>query len=71
MAARGEDIVPVIGARRIEQVTTMLDGVTLSADEVAQLGALIPRDAVAGDRYPAAAMADLERAVRGLSPPRE
>ncbi|MDT7742893.1 MAG: hypothetical protein QOE59_1971, partial [Actinomycetota bacterium] len=43
-----------------EQVTTMLDGVTLSADEVAQLETLIPRDAVAGDRYPAAAMADLD-----------
>ena len=60
VAARGEDIVPVIGARRTEQVTTMLDAVTLSADEVAQLETLIPRDAVAGDRYPAAAMADLD-----------
>jgi aryl-alcohol dehydrogenase-like predicted oxidoreductase len=60
VAARGDDIVPVIGARRTEQVTTMLDGVTLSGDEVAQLEALIPRDAAAGDRYPAAAMADLD-----------
>jgi len=60
VAARGEDIVPVIGARRTEQVTTMLDGVTLTGDEVAQLETLIPRDAVAGDRYPAAAMADLD-----------
>ncbi len=60
VAARGEDVVPVIGARRTDQVTTMLDGVTLSSDEVAQLETLIPRDAVAGDRYPAAAMADLD-----------
>jgi aryl-alcohol dehydrogenase-like predicted oxidoreductase len=60
VAAQGEDVVPVIGARRTEQVTTMLDGVTLSPDEVAQLGTLIPRDAAAGDRYPAAAMADLD-----------
>jgi aryl-alcohol dehydrogenase-like predicted oxidoreductase len=60
VTARGEDIVPVIGARRTEQVTTMLDGVPLSADEVAQLETLIPRDAVAGDRYPPAAMADLD-----------
>jgi len=60
VAARGEDIVPVIGARRTEQVTTMLDGVTLTGDEVAHLETLIPRDAVAGDRYPAAAMADLD-----------
>jgi aryl-alcohol dehydrogenase-like predicted oxidoreductase len=60
VAAQGEDVVPVIGARRTDQVTTMLDGVTLSPDEVAQLETLIPRDAVAGDRYPAAAMADLD-----------
>jgi aryl-alcohol dehydrogenase-like predicted oxidoreductase len=60
VAARGDDIVPVVGARRVDQVTTMLDGVTLSADEVAELAALVPRGAVAGERYPAAAMADLD-----------
>ena len=38
----------------------MLDGVTLSPDEVDRLATLIPRDAAAGDRYPAAAMADLD-----------
>ncbi len=60
VSARGEDIVPVLGARRVEQVTTMLERVTLSAEEVDELTALVPRGAVAGDRYPAAAMADLD-----------
>lgn len=60
VAANGEDIVPVIGARRVEQVTAMLEQVTLSAEEAAELAALIPRGAVAGERYPAAAMADLD-----------
>lgn len=61
VAARGDDIVPVVGARRPEQVTTMLAGLTLSDDDVTRLAALIPRDAAAGERYPAAAMADLDR----------
>lgn len=60
VAAQGEDIVPVVGARRVEQVTTMFEPVTLSAEEAAALAALIPRGAVAGDRYPALAMADLD-----------
>ena len=52
--------IPVVGARRVEQVTTMLERVTLSADEAAELAALVPRGAVAGERYPPAAMADLD-----------
>ena len=50
----------MVGARRVEQVTTMLERVTLSAEEVTELAALIPRGAVAGDRYPAVGMADLD-----------
>jgi hypothetical protein len=38
----------------------MLERVTLSAQDVTELAALVPRGAVAGDRYPAAAMADLD-----------
>ena len=60
VAAQGDDIVPVVGARRLAQVTTMLEPVTLSAEEATELAALIPRGAVAGDRYPAFAMADLD-----------
>jgi aryl-alcohol dehydrogenase-like predicted oxidoreductase len=69
VAARGDDLVPVVGARRIEQVTTMIDSnsVRLDGDELATLDALIPRDAVRGERYPARFMADLdsERSVAG------
>jgi aryl-alcohol dehydrogenase-like predicted oxidoreductase len=60
VSAAGEDVVPVLGARRVEQVRSMLDPVRLTPDEAAELAALVPRDAVAGDRYPAAAMADLD-----------
>ena len=59
-SATGGDIVPVVGARRVEQVTSMLERVTLSAEEATELAALVPRGAVAGERYPAAAMADLD-----------
>jgi aryl-alcohol dehydrogenase-like predicted oxidoreductase len=59
-SASGDDIVPVVGARRVEQVTTMLERVTLSAEEVTELAALVPRGAVAGERYPPAGMADLD-----------
>ncbi|PZG23134.1 aldo/keto reductase [Nonomuraea aridisoli] len=62
VAAQGEDIVPVVGARRLAQVATMIDSgrVTLSAEELAQLEALIPRGAARGDRYPSQAMAQLD-----------
>jgi hypothetical protein len=38
----------------------MLERVALSPEEITELAALIPRDAVAGERYPAAAMTDLD-----------
>jgi aryl-alcohol dehydrogenase-like predicted oxidoreductase len=60
VSAAGDDVVPVLGARRVEQVTTMLEPVALSPEEAAELADLIPRGSVAGDRYPAAAMADLD-----------
>ena len=59
-SAKGDDVVPVLGARRVEQVTSMLERVVLAPGEVAALEELVPRGAVAGDRYPAAAMADLD-----------
>lgn len=62
VAAQGEDIVPVIGARRVDQVATMAGStrVSYTAEELAQIDRLIPRDAVRGDRYPAQHMADLD-----------
>ena len=62
VAARGEDVLPVIGARRPEQIDSMIasNAVSLDADDLARLDELLPRDAVRGDRYPTALMADLD-----------
>ncbi|WP_043631975.1 aldo/keto reductase [Nonomuraea candida] len=62
VAAQGEDIVPVIGARRPDQVATMIDSgrVSFDAGELARIDELIPPGAAKGDRYPSQAMADLD-----------
>ncbi|BCJ26900.1 aldo/keto reductase [Actinocatenispora sera] len=62
VSAQGGDIVPVVGARRPDQVTTMLGAnrVVLDADDLARIDELVPRGAARGDRYPAAFMADLD-----------
>ncbi|TMR95870.1 aldo/keto reductase [Nonomuraea basaltis] len=63
--AQGDDIVPLIGARRRERLAEALDalGVRLTAGELAGIEAAVPRDAAAGDRYaaPQMAMLDSER----------
>ncbi|WP_172836065.1 aldo/keto reductase [Microlunatus soli] len=61
-AAQGEDIVPVVGARRIEQVHSMIGsvGVSLDQDDLATIEELVPRGAVRGDRYPPEHMRDLD-----------
>jgi len=51
--AQGDDIAPIPGTKRVrylEENVGALD-VLLTADEVAELTAAVPRDAVAGDRY--------------------
>jgi aryl-alcohol dehydrogenase-like predicted oxidoreductase len=60
--SRGDDIVPLVGARRRAQLTDALAAaeLTLSADELARIEAAIPPDAVAGARYNAAQMAHLD-----------
>lgn len=62
VAAQGEDIVPIVGARRTSQVESMLGagGVALDATELARIAELVPAGAVRGARYPEAAMADLD-----------
>ena len=60
--ARGEDIVPVIGARtreRLEESLGALD-VELQAQDMAALEQAIPADAVLGERYPEQQMAVLD-----------
>ncbi|MBD3883640.1 aldo/keto reductase [Phormidium tenue FACHB-886] len=60
--AQGNDIVPLIGARRRDRLEEALGALELqlSADELAQIEAAIPPDAVAGDRYDAHQMAMLD-----------
>jgi len=64
--SRGDDIIPLIGARRRSQLNDALGAldITLSADDLARIDAVVPQRAVAGERMAAQAMAhiDSERA---------
>ena len=59
--SRGEDIVPLVGARRRDRLTEALGAldVTLDADDLAAIEEAVPDGAAAGDRYPQAQMAHL------------
>lgn len=52
--SRGEEVVPLVGARRREQLDESLaaSAVKLTADDLARIEQAIPPDAAAGDRYP-------------------
>ncbi|MEU1704277.1 aldo/keto reductase [Streptomyces sp. NPDC005706] len=60
--SRGEDIVPLVGARTRERLTESLDAldVTLDAADLAAIEKAVPADAAAGDRYASAQMALLD-----------
>ena len=60
--ARGEGIVPLVGARTCERLAEALGAldVTLDADDLAAIERAVPPDAAAGDRYAAAQMAMLD-----------
>jgi aryl-alcohol dehydrogenase-like predicted oxidoreductase len=66
--ARGDDIVPLIGARTPERLNEALGAldVTLTADDLAAIERAVPPGAAAGDRYAAQQMAmlDSERDAR-------
>jgi aryl-alcohol dehydrogenase-like predicted oxidoreductase len=60
--SRGEDIVPLVGARtreRLEEALGALD-VTLDASDLERIEAAVPRDAAAGTRYDERQMAHLD-----------
>lgn len=59
--SRGEDIVPLVGARRRDRLTEALGAldVTLDAGDLAAIEEAVPDGAAAGDRYPQAQMAHL------------
>lgn len=54
VAAQGDDIVPLVGARRRDRLAESLGAValTLSPQDLASIEAAVPKDAVAGARYP-------------------
>jgi aryl-alcohol dehydrogenase-like predicted oxidoreductase len=62
VAAQGQDIVPLVGARRRDRLTEALGALalTLGADDIAAIERAVPRDAAAGARYAAAQMRDLD-----------
>ncbi|WP_307848752.1 aldo/keto reductase [Microbispora oryzae] len=62
VAARGDDIVPLVGARRRDRLTESLAAVALTLDEdvVAEIEAAVPAGAAAGSRYAAPLMATLD-----------
>lgn len=62
VAAQGDDIVPLIGARRRNRLAEALGAVDvkLSPDDILAIEHAVPKGAAAGDRYPAAAMAELD-----------
>lgn len=61
--AQGDDIVPIPGTKRPSYLEENIaaGAVTLSAEEMAELGELFPMGAAAGERYPAAMMAFINR----------
>jgi aryl-alcohol dehydrogenase-like predicted oxidoreductase len=56
--SRGEDIVPLIGARRRDRLQEALGALDVNIDP-ARIEAAVPAGAAAGDRYPAAQMGNL------------
>ena len=60
--AQGEDIVALVGARRRERLAEALvaSQLTLSASDLARLAAAMPASQVAGTRYSAHALADID-----------
>ena len=61
VASRGEDVVPLVGARRRNRLQESLGavGIRLTDEVLAQVSAAVPAGAAAGDRYPAQQMAML------------
>ena len=60
--AQGEDIVPLVGARRLDRLAEALGSldVRLSAEDLEQIEKAVPRDAAAGGRYAAEQMRMLD-----------
>jgi aryl-alcohol dehydrogenase-like predicted oxidoreductase len=64
---RGEDIVPLVGARRRNRLAEAIGAldIELSDDDLAAIEGAIPQEAVAGERYDPRQMATLDSEHRG------
>lgn len=62
VAAQGDDIAPLIGSRRRDQLTEALGAldIALTKDDLAAIERAVPEGAAAGERYAAAQMAHLD-----------
>lgn len=62
VAAQGEDIVPLVGARRRDRLHEALGALDVALDvaDLQAIEAAVPKDAAAGTRYAAAQMAHLD-----------
>lgn len=62
VAAQGDDIVPLVGARRRDRLDEALGAldVALTMEDVARIEQAVPKDAAAGSRYAAPLMAHLD-----------
>ena len=62
VAAKGADIIPVIGARRPDRLEEALgaQSVVLTADDLDAIERAVPKDAAAGGRYPEAMLAHMD-----------
>jgi aryl-alcohol dehydrogenase-like predicted oxidoreductase len=60
--AQGNDIIPLVGARKTERLAEALGAVPvlLRADDLAEIDRIVPRGAAAGERYPLEQMATLD-----------
>jgi pyridoxine 4-dehydrogenase len=65
VAARGEDIVPLVGARRRDRLQEALGAVDvrLAPDDLAAIERAVPKGAAAGERYSTAQMAHLDSEI--------
>lgn len=61
-ASRGDDIIPVVGSRKVSQLTSSIAAmdVKLTADELTQIEAAVPAGAASGERYAPEQMAILD-----------
>ncbi|HEY0224479.1 MAG TPA: aldo/keto reductase [Pseudolabrys sp.] len=67
--SRGDDIVPLAGARKRSQLADFVaaEALVLSPADIARIEAAVPASAVVGDRYPADHMKDLDSEKRLIS----